>query len=365
MKYLNLDVEKVLSSDEFMAEGPCKIGVWLLLLKHCVTVENGGKIADCGDWGDRRWMRTCGITKEEVSESCTLWAWENGTLTVFGYPHQQENVQNIRREAGYIAGLKSASKRGSKLAESKLFDLGFRKDKANRWRSPSNDSESKVQGHSEGDLQGDPERKGKEGKVITHSSSVCTPAHTEEFRDEVAKHVASLNHGTQNYTSVSIATAWLRTYGNNLPPPDWKLTVETWAEDAIRTPELHRIDPKPKPSRINGAPSEDDVVNYAKECNWSEASARKFWRNYETKDWQVFRPCHWQLQLKTWIEDDAERQRSIGGPRPKARPAPKNLPSEPANWRQIEEFREMPWTTLDWHELSPQQRGWVTDYCAK
>ena len=90
-------------SDEFRGADPVERATWLCLLIHCADQENGGTIRDCADWGDRRWMQTVGVTKDEVMGSCGLWKWDGRDLLVTFYDPSREDVVRSRREAAIAA----------------------------------------------------------------------------------------------------------------------------------------------------------------------------------------------------------------------------------------------------------------------
>ena len=99
MKYLNLTLND-LGSENFLGSTPTQRATWLCLLKYCAQQETGGIIKQANEWGVRKWMFVCGVTKDEVLDSCPLWRWEDGDLVVWAYPKKQELAAQSRRESG-------------------------------------------------------------------------------------------------------------------------------------------------------------------------------------------------------------------------------------------------------------------------
>jgi hypothetical protein len=100
MTYLNLHIPTTLRSPEFLGCEPIDQATWLKLCAYCCDQENGGVIADCSDWGDRRWMATCTCSKAEVARKCQLWQWDSQSLTVWHYPMESQRVMQAKREGG-------------------------------------------------------------------------------------------------------------------------------------------------------------------------------------------------------------------------------------------------------------------------
>jgi len=73
-------------------------------MRYCAQQETGGVIQNASEWGNRKWMQLCGVTKEEVMRPCCLWAWDNGDVAVQMYPHAQEKAAQSKRAAGQRFG---------------------------------------------------------------------------------------------------------------------------------------------------------------------------------------------------------------------------------------------------------------------
>jgi len=90
---------------------------------YCAEHENGGVISDCVEWGERRWMQTCGITKAEANSPCSLWKFDCSNLVIWGYPIEKEGEIAARREAGRLGGIKSGKVRRRIDSAQKEADL--------------------------------------------------------------------------------------------------------------------------------------------------------------------------------------------------------------------------------------------------
>ncbi len=103
MHWLNLHVS-VLDSPEFLGAEPIERATWLCLLRYCIGQENGGRILECSEWGDRKWQQLCRVTLKEVRVPSELWHWEEFNLTVSYYPVDQEKVVLENRAQGHTGG---------------------------------------------------------------------------------------------------------------------------------------------------------------------------------------------------------------------------------------------------------------------
>jgi len=103
MNYLNLHTD-LLRSEEYIGAEPLERATWLSLLAWCATQENGGIIADCKNWSDRKWQQICGITKSEVETISELYEFKDDNLVVNFYPIESENTVKAKRENGNKGG---------------------------------------------------------------------------------------------------------------------------------------------------------------------------------------------------------------------------------------------------------------------
>lgn len=106
MHWLNIH-SSTLDSPQFKGSEPVDRATWLCLQRYCIGQENGGKISDCAEWGDRFWMQTVGATKAEVLRPCRLWTWRGKSLVVWRYPIEAERKAKRLR----IQGRSGAAKR--------------------------------------------------------------------------------------------------------------------------------------------------------------------------------------------------------------------------------------------------------------
>jgi hypothetical protein len=108
MDWLNLHTS-TLDSAEFIGSSPTERATWLCLQRYCIGQENGGRIADCAEWNDRRWQQLCRVTKREVMANCPLWTWDRqgpaiATLVVTFYPIEAEEHVKANRANGARGG---------------------------------------------------------------------------------------------------------------------------------------------------------------------------------------------------------------------------------------------------------------------
>jgi len=142
VRYLNLDIPLTVRNAIYIGEEPLNRATWLGLLTYCCEQENGGIIANCHDWGDRKWQQTCAVTLPEMQRPSALWAWVGNDLHVWGYPEKQQ-AEVERKRAG---GLKTAAKRwGYELPSYELPSETETEEEGN--------SNSKSKGELRGELQ--------------------------------------------------------------------------------------------------------------------------------------------------------------------------------------------------------------------
>ena len=105
MNWLNLNIQ-TLDSENFLGSEPVDRATWLCLLRYCIGQENGGIIADCREWGDRKWQQLIRVTKKEAVRECDLWSWEGRDLIVWGYPVEKEEEIQLKRDRAKTNGAK-------------------------------------------------------------------------------------------------------------------------------------------------------------------------------------------------------------------------------------------------------------------
>lgn len=119
MIWLNLKTT-TLRSPEYAGSEPIQRATWLNLLAYCCEQENGGRIAGCGEWKDRQWQQTLGVTLAEAREDCDLWRWEGDTLCVAFYPTDKQEEVKAKRDAGKRGGKRSGKARREAVREAQL-----------------------------------------------------------------------------------------------------------------------------------------------------------------------------------------------------------------------------------------------------
>jgi hypothetical protein len=86
MQYTKVQLNWV-RSEIFTSAEPAARGVWLSLIAYCADQENGGRIAACQGWTDRRWMAAAAASSAEVAQvvQAGLARWDGEDLEVRGY----------------------------------------------------------------------------------------------------------------------------------------------------------------------------------------------------------------------------------------------------------------------------------------
>ena len=120
MEYLNVH-STTLRSEAYSDASKAQRGVWLTLMAFCAAQENGGRIRNCGQWDDRKWIRQADVTLEEIREACALWAFRTNEdttsdLIIEFYPKDKEAMVKHNRRIGKTGGRASAAKRSESRA---------------------------------------------------------------------------------------------------------------------------------------------------------------------------------------------------------------------------------------------------------
>lgn len=102
MDWLNLHTS-TLDSPQFLGCEPTDRATWLCLLRYCAGQENGGVIADCAGWADRKWQQLARVTYGEVKRPCELWHWKGNSLHVWAYPTDKEALVKKLRGNSKVA----------------------------------------------------------------------------------------------------------------------------------------------------------------------------------------------------------------------------------------------------------------------
>lgn len=179
MRFMNIDCAWI-DSDIAMGSHPFERATWIWLLRFCVGQENGGRIARCSRWTDRKWERVIGVTHQLVHRPSELWRWDGEDLVLTFYPTEQENAFH-RAMKGAQAGGKSCSKAKGEAA----------RKNGRKWTAAAAAARRRTH-DSEADPKANPKRhpnvkesKVKEGKVrerntIPGELCVCPPGRAAE-----------------------------------------------------------------------------------------------------------------------------------------------------------------------------------------
>jgi hypothetical protein len=155
MEFINIHSAHLNSAAFKGAEPVCR-ATWLMLLQFCCTQENGGRISECQEWGDRRWQQICAVTLKEVRTKCELWNWDGKDLVVAFYPSKKEAEVRAKR----LAGVETARRRWEPEADSSATSLPGMLDAKKLY------TEGKVR-----------EGKGREGKELPPPAAIPDRGH--------------------------------------------------------------------------------------------------------------------------------------------------------------------------------------------
>jgi len=103
MNWLNIETA-TLDAEEFVGSEPTARATWLCLLRYCCGQENGGVIAGCKSWPDRKWQQLARVTKAEAETESALWSWEGENLRLWRYPTEKETEVQHKRERARTNG---------------------------------------------------------------------------------------------------------------------------------------------------------------------------------------------------------------------------------------------------------------------
>lgn len=163
MEYLNIPLA-VVAGIEFIGSPPLARATWLSLQIFCTKSENGGRIANCSEWGDHTWGQIAGLKRREVHTPSLLWRWDGPDLIVWAYNTESEEKVKLLRARGRRGGWLSGQSRRSSAA--------LPHGEADGEPSASPNGEADASSQSDGLL----ERKGKERKEKESKSLSLPPA---------------------------------------------------------------------------------------------------------------------------------------------------------------------------------------------
>ena len=217
MEWLNLHT-RILDSQEVIGSDPVERGTWLMLLRFCIGQENGGVIAECKNWKDRKWQQLVRVTQKEISTMSDLWAWSGENLVVTHYPIDKETEVQANRENGKRGG------RPRKETEKKPPALIPVTESVN----PSENSQETTRRQiSETERKGigkEGERNGREEKKITRGD-VCSLDEALEFARACVMPPISTKCAADWHDHM-LAIGWQI---KNMPVCDWKAALRRYA----------------------------------------------------------------------------------------------------------------------------------------
>jgi hypothetical protein len=148
MEYLNIHRSDV-EGEAMQDATPGAVRAWLFLNTYCVGQENGGRIAGARQWPDRKWLKLCSLSYEDIHGASELWHWDGDDLVMEFYPADQEAEFRAKREGGRLGGKRSGRARKEAAREAQV----------------KGEVEAQLEASSEGEVERkEKERKEKEGK---------------------------------------------------------------------------------------------------------------------------------------------------------------------------------------------------------
>ena len=122
MEFLNLH-SSALDSPEMAGAEPAELGTWLMLARYCAGQENGGVIAGCREWRDRKWQTVVRVAQAMVMRETELWSWHGDDLHVMHYPAEQEATVKAKRELARVNGMRGGRpKKGDAAGETEKVE---------------------------------------------------------------------------------------------------------------------------------------------------------------------------------------------------------------------------------------------------
>ena len=103
MDWLNLHISTIDSPEATVCD-PTRRATWIWLLRFCIGQENGGRIENCGAWGDTTWQQMAKVRLREVRAESTLWRWDGDSLIVHFYPAEKQDEVQAKREVARTNG---------------------------------------------------------------------------------------------------------------------------------------------------------------------------------------------------------------------------------------------------------------------
>jgi len=218
MNWINLETS-TLDSPEFLGAEPIERATWLCLLRYCVGQENGGRIAGCRDWKDRRCQQLVRVTAREIGSACDLWSWDGDDLVVFEYPTEKEAEVKQRRETAKTNG-RNGGRPKKNQPES------HEKPTSETEPKPTSVISEKAEGEGEG--EGEEKEKGREVNYTpdaTRSHAIPSLAEVKAYARSgpvpISEACAVAFHDTQE------AAGWITKHGHSIA--DWRAALRRYA----------------------------------------------------------------------------------------------------------------------------------------
>jgi hypothetical protein len=230
MIWLNLKTT-TLRSPEYAGSEPIQRATWLNLLAYCCEQENGGKIDGCGEWKDRQWQQTLGVTLAEVRQDCALWHWEDGALCVAFYPTDKQEEVKAKRDAGKRGG-SAKTQAKTQAARDNGAKHNPSKTQAKPKQNPSsNPTEREGKGNDKGKIKEDT---GRSEEVVSTPTlpewvEMC---HRAQIGKDIAEEIWHDNEGR----GISPHGYWLDYQGNPIRNPIANATSRAAAIARRRSP---------------------------------------------------------------------------------------------------------------------------------
>lgn len=225
MEWLNLHTS-TLDSPQFVGAEPAERATWLCLLRYCVGQENGGRIALCRGWNDRRWQQLCRVMKREVIGPSDLWEWDGDDLVVWAYPVNKEEEVKRNRSNGAKGGRPAGS------AKTNLVPF------------PSaipQETTRFLSGSVDGSTSAETERKGREGKGIgkeeegeanpvagkpAGSRATASRPESQAQVEAYFLELGSTSLESETFFDHYEANGWRQ--GGKTPMRDWRAAARNW-----------------------------------------------------------------------------------------------------------------------------------------
>lgn len=249
MKYINLDID-VLRSEAYLGAEPVERATWLNLMAWCASQENGGVVEGAKEWGERKWMQICGITKEEATLVSTLYQFnDNGDLVVNLYPTKQEATMKAKREVAKTNGAKGGRPKKKPSSETK--------------EKPTLETDNKPTSES---VKKSKVKKGKE-KEEEGREHVALPPTLDDVINLAISFFPKLDPDWVKSTARSFhghfeMEHWTMANGRSLLPDKWKPRLQRWLEDNYRNeanPQKLERPADDEPVQLGGRQARDEI----------------------------------------------------------------------------------------------------------